>query len=233
MCIVHYETHDTKQCRLIPISVEKNLAIENEFKNKCHEAILKLNQMSQESILKAREIMDFIKEKSKEEIKRFKFAEDFIKKIRSESSTIPEMKKNSERIDTIIHKMAKNEELDRNVFVLLDKYFNQNSQIKSFDDSLFMPSVKLVKQREEFEPYDYSILILGPSGSGKSSFINTFINILLEKTPDNLLSIIPCESYPEVDPEFLDSENLHPAGKFYKFATLSLNGYKISSRLTN
>ena len=51
---------------------------------------------------------------------------------------------------------------------------------------------RLVRQGECFEPYDYSMLMIGGSGSGKSTFVNSLINYLLERVPGSLTPVIAC-----------------------------------------
>ena len=69
-----------------------------------------------------------------------------------------------------------------------------------------MESAKIVRKGESFEPYDYSFLILGGYGNGKSAFVNSFINYLLGRNPLNLIPVIPSKYYPIIDKRFIDHD---------------------------
>lgn len=87
--------------------------------------------------------------------------------------------------------------------------------------------------RNEVLPYDYCILVLGALGNGKSTFINTFINVCLGRDPNNLITAIESRKYPEIYPNFRinfrEEENYQDEPSH----TRSINFYKISSELTN
>ena len=93
-----------------------------------------------------------------------------------------------------------------------------------------MESVRIVQEGESYEPYDYSFLIIGASGNGKTAFVNAFINYLLGRTPMNLIPVIPSTHYPKVDERFIDrrrrDRNDEATGKSQ---TQYTHCYKVSS----
>ena len=94
-------------------------------------------------------------------------------------------------------------------------------------------SVQLVRQGESFEPYDYSMLIIGASGSGKSTFVNSLINYLIGREPGRLTPVIACSGYPNVDPIYLDpSRPERNDPNTDKNQTCYAHGYKVCSSKT-
>lgn len=85
----------------------------------------------------------------------------------------------------------------------------------------------------EIGHFDYCFLILGETGVGKSTFVNTIVNAVLETSVENLKVAIRCEKYPILNPEFddniferMDSVNGSSQTKYAHY-------YKLSGSLTN
>ncbi|OMJ69034.1 hypothetical protein SteCoe_33344 [Stentor coeruleus] len=85
---------------------------------------------------------------------------------------------------------------------------------------------------ENFLPYDYCIFVLGNTGNGKSTFINTFINVALNKEPGNFITAIESKEYPAVDLDF-SIDPIREGPPLGKSQTLSVHYYKISTNFTN
>lgn len=85
---------------------------------------------------------------------------------------------------------------------------------------------------EEILPYDYCILVLGSTGCGKSTFINTFINVVQNKKPGDFITAIESTYYPETHQDFI----LDPVREELTSGlshTKTVHYYKLSSDLTN
>ncbi|OMJ90288.1 hypothetical protein SteCoe_7402 [Stentor coeruleus] len=63
---------------------------------------------------------------------------------------------------------------------------------------------KCVRPGEQIQHYDYSFLLLGGTGVGKSTFINTLLNIVLESNIISLKIAAKSKVYPNISPEFND-----------------------------
>lgn len=84
---------------------------------------------------------------------------------------------------------------------------------------------------EHFLPYDYCIFVLGGTGCGKSTFTNTFINVVLNSNPQNLVIAVESKSHPEIHPNFIiESEGEDINSKLSH--TKAVHYYKLSSELT-
>ncbi|OMJ67220.1 hypothetical protein SteCoe_35675 [Stentor coeruleus] len=85
---------------------------------------------------------------------------------------------------------------------------------------------------EYFLPYDYCILVLGGTGCGKSTFVNTFINVVLNRDPENLIIAVESKPYPNVHEDFIiESEGEDINSKLSH--TKAVHYYKLSSEITN
>ncbi|OMJ65443.1 hypothetical protein SteCoe_38210 [Stentor coeruleus] len=81
-------------------------------------------------------------------------------------------------------------------------------------------------------PYDYCILVLGGTGCGKSTFINTFINAILNREPQNLIIAVESKTYQQLHPNFIiESEAEDLTSKLSH--TKAVHYYKLSSELTH
>lgn len=85
----------------------------------------------------------------------------------------------------------------------------------------------------DIRPYDYSILILGETGVGKSTLLNTIINSILGNTVENLRVAIKCEKYPELNPEFNDNKFERNDQSSFISQTKNVHYYKASGSITN
>lgn len=84
---------------------------------------------------------------------------------------------------------------------------------------------------EYFQPYDYCIFVLGSSGCGKSTFINTFINVALNRVPVNFITAIESKHYPIIDADF-SINTMRESFIDGKIQTKSVHYYKISTEFT-
>ncbi|OMJ76200.1 hypothetical protein SteCoe_24496 [Stentor coeruleus] len=92
-----------------------------------------------------------------------------------------------------------------------------------------MAQLSVVRPGEPLEPYDYSILILGASGNGKSTFVNTLVNVIIGNRPGNLQVAVACYKYPNIIPALDDGLHDYDDGKTQ---TTHAHFYKLKSSIT-
>lgn len=102
-----------------------------------------------------------------------------------------------------------------------------------FSKEELQPNIaRAVKKGEPLEPYDYSILLIGASGNGKSAFLNCISNVIMEQKLTDLVPAIKCEKYPNIGREFEDGLKEKNTSKCGLSQTKNAYYYKLNGRIT-
>ncbi|OMJ70310.1 hypothetical protein SteCoe_31733 [Stentor coeruleus] len=91
-----------------------------------------------------------------------------------------------------------------------------------------MAQHSVIRPGEALEPYDYSILLLGARGNGKSTFVNTLVNVIIGSNPGNLQAAAACDKYPNIIPALDDGLQ-----ERNDFKTIHAHFYKLKSSITD
>lgn len=92
---------------------------------------------------------------------------------------------------------------------------------------------RIVRENEALEPYDYSIFVLGASGNGKSTLINSTASSIMVRDLSNLAAAIKCEKYPIIDPCFDDGTQERNDATSGQSQTTKAHFYKFRGPFTN
>jgi GTPase SAR1 family protein len=96
-----------------------------------------------------------------------------------------------------------------------------------------MDQFSIIREGERLEPYDYSIMLIGGSGNGKSTLINAFLNAIVGNKPGSLQVAIACEKYPMILSHLDDGTNERNDAADGKSQTTHAHFYKFCSDFTN
>ncbi|OMJ69040.1 hypothetical protein SteCoe_33353 [Stentor coeruleus] len=88
-------------------------------------------------------------------------------------------------------------------------------------------------RKSDIEPYDYSVLIIGETGVGKSTLLNVIVNSVFGNNVENLTAAIRCLKYPNINPEFDDKIYERNDANTLRSQTTNVHYYKVSGPLTN
>jgi energy-coupling factor transporter ATP-binding protein EcfA2 len=96
-----------------------------------------------------------------------------------------------------------------------------------------MIRLSAVRPGQPLEPYDYAILVLGASGNGKSTFVNSLVCVILGLSPGTLRAAIACKKYPSIIPELDDGLQERNDAASGQSQTTYAHFYKLAGPITD